>query len=116
MFNWKWKTTTIDFSSMKNWVEKERIKYIFNYVGIPDTEIHEFENGKYTTEYNMAIKNAIQLGMIEKYPCYEDILIELENYLNGDDWTSVNGEIAVKLIKNKLKELGWNNGRKRKDR
>ena len=30
---------------------------------------------------------------------------ELENYLNEDDWSSVNGEVAIKLIKNKIKEL-----------
>ena len=32
-------------------------------------------------------------------------LNELEEYLGEEDWTSVNGEIAIKLVKNKLKEL-----------
>jgi hypothetical protein len=30
---------------------------------------------------------------------------ELEEYLNEDDWTSVNGVIAVKLILDKMKEI-----------
>ena len=34
-----------------------------------------------------------------------NIIDELEKYLNDDDWTSVNGVIAIKLIKIKLKEL-----------
>ena len=34
-----------------------------------------------------------------------NIIEELEKYCNEDDWTSVNGEIAIKLIKIKLKEL-----------
>ena len=34
-----------------------------------------------------------------------NIIEELEKYCNEDDWTSVNGEIAIKLIKSKLKEL-----------
>ena len=34
-----------------------------------------------------------------------NIINELEKYINEDDWTSVNGEIAVRLIKLKLQEL-----------
>lgn len=33
------------------------------------------------------------------------IINELEKYIDEDDWTSVNGEIAVRLIKLKLQEL-----------
>ena len=34
-----------------------------------------------------------------------NIIKELEKYIDEDDWTSVNGEIAVRLIKLKLQEL-----------
>ena len=34
-----------------------------------------------------------------------NIINELENYLNEDDWSSVNGEVAIKLIKNKIRKL-----------
>jgi len=34
-----------------------------------------------------------------------NIINELEKYIDEDDWTSVNGEIAVRLIKLKLQEL-----------
>lgn len=36
---------------------------------------------------------------------YEKILDKIKEYLEEDDWTSVNGVIAVKLIKEKLNEL-----------
>ena len=34
-----------------------------------------------------------------------NIINELEKYIDEDDWTSVNGEIAIRLIKLKLQEL-----------
>ena len=34
-----------------------------------------------------------------------NIINELERYIDEDDWASVNGEIAVRLIKLKLQEL-----------
>ena len=34
-----------------------------------------------------------------------NIINELEKYTDEDDWTSVNGEIAIRLIKLKLQEL-----------
>ena len=38
-----------------------------------------------------------------------NIINELEKYIYEDDWTSVNGEIAVRLIKLKLQELKGSN-------
>ena len=35
----------------------------------------------------------------------KEILDKIKEYLEEDDWTSVNGVIAVKLIKEKLNEL-----------
>ena len=45
-----------------------------------------------------------------RYACDEierlnNIITELEKYIDEDDWTSVNGEIAIRLIKLKLQEL-----------
>ena len=34
-----------------------------------------------------------------------NIINGIENYIDEDEWTSVNGVITAKLIKNKLKEL-----------
>ena len=48
-------------------------------------------------------KNVIRKGKeIEKL---NNIINELEKYIDEDDWTSVNGEIAIRLIKLKLQEL-----------
>ena len=41
----------------------------------------------------------------QKIKRLNNIINELEKFLNGDDWTSVNGVIAVHLIKYKLQEL-----------
>ena len=38
-----------------------------------------------------------------------NIINELERYIDEDDWASVNGEIAVRLIKLKLQELKGSN-------
>lgn len=39
----------------------------------------------------------------------DNIINELEKYINEDEWTSVNGVITAKLIKDKIKELKGGN-------
>ena len=90
---WKWKSLIIDFSNLtdeKNdygeYIKKKDM--VFAYLGTPDEEIHEWYNGKYSSEYNEAFRYAKQLNLIEEYIDYEDLLInkiELLNILNGVD-------------------------------
>lgn len=47
---------------------------------------------------------------LEENRKYKFTIRELKEFLNADDWTSVNGEIAVRLIKIELNKLiGENN-------
>lgn len=68
---WKWKSMIIDFSKLSkekieygNWITK--VEWVFHYLGIPDNEEHHWENGKYSSEYNEALKYAQQLDLVEK--------------------------------------------------
>ena len=45
------------------------------------------------------------LDALEEIERLNNIIDELEKYLDEPDWTSINGIISVKLIKNKLKKL-----------
>lgn len=78
---WKWKSLIIDFSNLtdeKNdygeYIKKKDM--VFAYLGTPDEEIHEWYNGKYSSEYNEAFRYAKQLNLIEEYIDYEDLLNE----------------------------------------
>ena len=124
---WQWKSTIIDFDTISNekadfgdYLTKKEM--IFQYLGCPDKEIHEWYNGGYSCEYNYALKYAKELKLVEDYIDYDDelyekdkeierlnnIINELEKDLNSDDWTSVNGVVAVQILKHRLKELKGN--------
>jgi len=54
------------------------------------------------------VEKALHIELINKDKEIErlnNIINELEKYIDEDDWTSINGEIAVRLIKLKLQEL-----------
>ena len=81
MKQWKWKSTIIDFNAISD----EKSNYcdyltkkqeVFHYLGIPDDYIHEWKNGSYSSEYNTALKYAKELGLIEEYIDYDDLLYE----------------------------------------
>ena len=83
---WKWKSTIIDF----NTISDEPVDYddytkkkdlVFRYLGIPDNDIHEWYNGGFSSEYNRALKYAEELGLIEDYIDYDDIIYELKEQL-----------------------------------
>ena len=83
---WKWKSTIIDF----NVITDEPIDYadypkkkewVFRYLGIPDNDIHEWYNGGFSSEYNSALKYAEELGLIEDYIDYDDIIYDLKQQL-----------------------------------
>ena len=76
---WQWKSTIIDFDTISD--EKAdfgdyttKKEMIFQYLGTPDKEIHEWYNGGYSCEYNYALKYAKELGLVEKYIDYDDII------------------------------------------
>lgn len=77
-----------DYKKDKSYI-KQRLEYVSPVDYISELE-EKIEYLEYLKNENERLNNFID---------------ELEEYLNEDDWTSVNGEIAVKLIKNKLKEL-----------
>lgn len=66
---WVWKKTIIDFEELPNaYVEGHyytKADYIFHYLPLPDTRIHEWYNGGYSSEYNEALWFAEELGLIE---------------------------------------------------
>lgn len=83
---WKWKSTIIDF----NTISDEPLDYasypkkkdwVFRYLGIPDNDIHEWYNGGFSSEYNSALKYAEELGLIEDYIDYDDIIYDLKQKL-----------------------------------
>lgn len=78
---WRWKSMIIDFSTLSNEVNDYggyilKKDMIFSYLGTPDEEIHEWYNGKYSSEYNEAFRYAKQLGLIEEYIDYDEKLSE----------------------------------------
>ena len=67
-----------------------------------ETELEKNYN-KVAELYSKAVKKKIEYRKeIERL---NNIINELEKYIEEDDWTSVNTEIAVRLIKLKLQEL-----------
>ena len=87
---WKWKSTIIDF----NTISDEPIDYadypkkkewVFRYLGIPDNDIHEWYNGGFSSEYNSALKYAEELGLVEDYIDYDDIIYDLKQQLEQRD-------------------------------
>lgn len=66
---WMWKKTVIDFEDLPNdyvqghdYTKKD---YVFHYLPLPDTLLHEWYNGGYSSEYNKALRYAEELGLIE---------------------------------------------------
>ena len=85
---WVWKNTIIDFDNLSNekneyggYITKKDL--IFSQLGTPDKEIHEWYNGKYSSEYNEAYKYAYELNLIEHYRDYEDEIDKLQSNWNS---------------------------------
>ena len=83
---WKWKSTIIDFNTISDealdYTDYPKKKdWVFRYLGIPDNDIHEWYNGGFSSEYNRALKYAEELGLIEDYIDYDDIIYELKEQL-----------------------------------
>ena len=83
---WKWKSTIIDFNTISDepvdyddYIKKK--DWVFRYLGTPDNDIHEWYNGGFSSEYNRALKYAEELGLIEDYIDYDDIIYELKEQL-----------------------------------
>ena len=78
---WKWKNTIIDFKTLSDeknnyggYITKKDM--VFQYLGTPDEDIHEWYNGGWSSEYNEALKYAKELGLVEDYIDYEEIRFE----------------------------------------
>lgn len=104
---WKWKSTIIDFNAISD----EPIDYasypkkkewVFRYLGIPDNDIHEWYNGGFSSEYNHALKYAKELGLVEDYIDYDDIIYDLKQQLEQRD-NIINK--ARELIHKHIKEI-----------
>ena len=102
---WKWKSTIIDF----NTISDEPVDYddytkkkdwVFRYLGIPDNDIHEWYNGDFSSEYNRALKYAEELGLIEDYIDYDDIIYELKEQLQQK-------ENIINKAKDKIKGVAY---------
>lgn len=68
---WKWKSMIIDFSKLSKeptFYNKYTTKaeFVFYKLGIPDELTYHWENGEYSSEYNEALKYALELGLVEK--------------------------------------------------
>ena len=66
---WMWKKTVIDFEDLPNdYVQGQdytKKAYVFHYLPLPDTLLHEWYNGGYSSEYNEALRYAEELDLIE---------------------------------------------------
>ncbi|MBO7695233.1 MAG: hypothetical protein J6T10_21635 [Methanobrevibacter sp.] len=85
---WKWKNTIIDFKTLSNdknnyggYITKKDM--VFQYLGTPDEEIHEWYNGGWSSEYNEALRYAKELGLVEDYIDYEEIRFENNELKEG---------------------------------
>lgn len=97
---WKWKSTIIDFNAISDepldyasYPKKK--EWVFRYLGIPDNDIHEWYNGGFSSEYNSALKYAEELGLIEDYIDYDDIIYDLKSQLQQRD-NIINKIIEIK--------------------
>lgn len=87
---WKWKSTIIDFNAISDEAldyafHPKKKEWVFRYLGIPDNDIHEWYNGGFSSEYNSALKYAEELGLIEDYIDYDDIIYDLKQQLEQRD-------------------------------
>lgn len=87
---WKWKSTIIDFNNISDekndfggYISKKDM--VFQYLGTPDNDIHEWYNGGWSSEYNEALRYAKQLGLVEDYIDYEEIRYERDKYKEALD-------------------------------
>lgn len=104
---WKWKSTIIDFNAISDepidYADYPKKKeWVFRYLGIPDNDIHEWYNGGFSSEYNRALKYAKELGLVEDYIDYDDIIYDLKQQLEQRD-NIIN--IARELIHKHIKEI-----------
>ena len=102
---WKWKSTIIDFNAISD----EPIDYgdypkkkdwVFRYLGIPDSDIHEWYSGGFSSEYNRSLKYAEELGLIEDYIDYDDIIYELKEQLQQK-------EDNINKARDKIQEIAY---------
>lgn len=104
---WKWKSTIIDFNAISDepidYADYPKKKeWVFRYLGIPDNDIHEWYNGGFSSEYNSALKYAEELGLIEDYIDYDDIIYDLKQQLKQRDNIINKAREYIKIHKRNL--------------
>ena len=62
------------------------------------------ENDDYDMRYTDIIYNSIE-EKDKQLDKYKNVIDKIKEYIDEDEWTSVNGVITAKLIKNKIDEL-----------
>lgn len=119
---WKWKSLIIDFATLSDeknnyggYISKKDM--VFAYLGTPDDKIHEWYNGKYSSEYNEAYRYAYELNLIEEYIDYEDKIDQLTNnwrlleeFIKDMLFTTPHENQMLDFILDKMKELNNKNG------
>ena len=90
--------TTRRFHNVYEQVAKE-----YGYKTREDTKELDFNSPNGMTMLKTV--ETITTPYLEEIERLNNIINELEKYIDEDDWTSVNGEIAIRLIKLKLQEL-----------
>ena len=114
---WKWKSLIIDFTTLSDeknnyggYISKKDM--VFAYLGTPDDKIHEWYNGKYSSEYNEAYRYAYELNLIEEYIDYEDKIDqltnnwnELEEYIKDMLFTTPHESQMLDFILDKMKKI-----------
>lgn len=91
--SWRWKNTIIDFSNFNDgdqfsWDERRKswcykINMIMQFLPCPvNKDIHEWENGQYSSEYNEALRAAFELDLVEQMWYVEslDCYLDEEQY------------------------------------
>jgi hypothetical protein len=109
---WKWKSTIIDFDNISD--EKDKFNSlikkdeVFQYLGTPDKDIHQWYSGGFSCEYNRALDYAKDLGLIEDYIDYDTKCCELEEEIEelkkiNEQHKELNGELRKENEELRLK-------------
>ena len=95
---WRWKSTSIDFSLFESeWddtchKESKRVKMsrICRQLSLPfNKDVHEWENGQFSCEYNEALRHAFELDLVEQVYYIE----ELDSYVDSETYYAWNNFI-----------------------
>ena len=107
---WDYMLNDLAFSNLKTralyGIFDNQDRFDFEYqIELKDKEIERLKKREQECIDHYLVQCKYASEMEDKYITANNIINELEKYIKEDEWTSVNGVIAVQLIKNKLQEL-----------